>query len=154
MNHRKHLLDRIQQLNDPASPFPIVTLEVFFESNVFPESIVSESNTSYRPEILYSIFKRLREIDGIHDIFVEIKKIGHPDKWPIADTFWTVATHDPRYFRDQWPPEFWDNNLPCDYLTYPRKDDRVTEPLKIPDGMVAHGMQYYNIPQSDNENGG
>ena len=120
----------------------------------FLESIIGESNTSYRPETLYSIFKQLREIDGIDDIYVEIKEIGHPDKWPIADTFWVVATADPRQFRDQWPTEIWDNNLPCDYLTFPRNDERTTEQLKIPKGMVARGMQYYNMTQPTDENGG
>lgn len=123
---------------------PIVTLEQFFEGNRFLESIIGESNTSYQPETLYLIFKRLREIDGIHDI-LEIKEIGRADKWPVADTFWVVATADPRQFRDRWPPEFYENNLPCDYVTFPRKDDRTTESMDIPDGMVAIGMQYYNV---------
>ena len=48
-------------------------------------------------------------------------------------------------YREHWPPEFWDRNLPCDYLTFPRKDERATVDLKIPDGMVATGMRYYNI---------
>ena len=154
MEHRKLLRDMIQQLDDPGSPLPIISLEQFFEGNEFLESIVDESNTTYRPQILYSIFKRLREIDGIHDIYVEVKEIGHPEKWPIADTFWVVATADPRHFRNQWPTDFWDENLPCDYLTYPRLDDRITERIEIPVGMVARGMQYFIMPQTTGENDG
>ena len=145
MEHRKRLLERIQGLADPASPLPIVTLEQFFEGNVYDESIVDESNSTYHPQVLYSIFKRFREIDGIHNVYVEIKEIGRPDLWPIADTFWMIGTADPRQFQYDWPPECWDNNLPCDYVTFPRKDERTTEPIEIPDGMVAIGMQYYNM---------
>lgn len=76
MEPHKQLRERIQQLPDPGAPLPIVTLEQFFEGNEFLESIVGETNTSYRPESLYSAFKRLRELDGIHDIYVEIKEIG------------------------------------------------------------------------------
>ena len=145
MDHRQQLLDRIGDLTAPQTALPIVTLEEFFEGNNFPESIVDESNVRYQPHTLYSIFQRFREIDGIHDVLVEIKDMGQPDLWPISDTFWVIAESDPRHYREHWPPEFWDRNLPCDYLTFPRKDERVTEELHVPEGMVARGMQYYNI---------
>ena len=144
MVHRKRLLERIQQLNDPGSPLPIVTLELFFEGNAFMESIIDDSNFRYRPTVLFSMFKKFRDIDGIHDVYVEVKELGQPDLWPVADTFWVVAEKDPR--RYELPPEFFeDRNLPCDYLSYPRKDERTTEPITVPDGMIARGMQYYNI---------
>lgn len=145
MEHRKRLLARIQGLKNPASPLPIVTLEQFFEANDYHESIVGSTNSTYHPQTLYSIFKRFREIAGIDDVYVEVKAIGHPDKWPVADTFWVIGTDDPREFRHMWPSEFWDNNLPSDYLTFPRKDGRTTESLEIPAGMVATGLQYYNM---------
>jgi hypothetical protein len=143
MQHRQRLLSRIGDLT-PGKPLPIVTLEEFFEGNTFMESIIDDLNFRYRPATLYSMFKKFRAINGIHDVYVEIKEIGRPESWPVADTFWVVAELDPR--RYQLPREFWgDQNLPCDYLSYPRKDERVTDPIPIPDGMIATGLQYYNI---------
>jgi len=144
MNYRERLRERIGGLSAPNRKLPIVTLEEFFEGNTFVESIVDESNVRYQPQTLYSIFRKFRDIDGIHDVMVEIKSVGRPEFWPVADTFWVIAELDPRHYREQWPPEIWEPNAPCDYLSYPRKDERVTEQIDIPEGMVATGMQYWN----------
>lgn len=143
MERRQRLLERIGDLSDPQTPLPIVTLEEFFEGNDYQESIVDKSNVEYQPQILYSIFRQFREIDGIHDVLVEIKEIGKPDLWPVADTFWVIAEFDPRHYREHWPAEFWEGNLPSDYLTFPRKDERTTEDICVPNGMIVIGMQYY-----------
>ncbi len=145
VDHRQRLLARIGDLSISGTALPMVTLEEFFEGNCYLESIVHESNVRYQPQTLYSIFRQFREIDGIHDVLVEVSEMGRPDRWPISDTFWVIAEFDPRHYREQWPAEIWDRNLPCDFLTYPRKDERSTELIAIPDGMIARGMQYYNL---------
>jgi len=143
MNNRERLLNRIGDLANPATLVPVVTLEEFFEGNTFSESIDATTNEKYDPQLLFSIFKQFREIEGIHDVFVEVKGTGNPDKWPTTNVIWVVAAADPRHYRSDWPAEIWDSNLPCDYETYPRKHERPAEPIDIPAGMIARAMVYW-----------
>jgi hypothetical protein len=137
---RQQLLNR---LGGVESPRPLVTLEEYFSGNDDQASIGDLDRQAFTPEQFFTVLKVIRARADVHDVRVEVKPPKTPDGWPSTDTIWIVTSLDRMdMFRHGLHREFWERFLPLDWLTYPRKDGVLTEPLEVPDGMYAWGFYY------------
>jgi hypothetical protein len=143
MDARSRLLSRIGNITDPNSPRPFVTLEEFFIGNGDVKSIGDERPRNWLPEECFAAFLLLREHRDVANVLVEIKHMGVPGGWPCTDTIWIVTSLARNELPSELPPEIWESFLPDDWLSYPRLDGRVTEPMPIRNGMRAQGFAYY-----------
>ncbi len=144
MDARTHLLNRLDDANDPKNARPLVTLEEYFDGNNDHSSIGDVRTRIFSPPEFFAVLRELRERDDVHDIRIELKLPKAADGWPSTDTVWIVTSLS----RSDLPrcglsPDFWERFLPDDWLSFPRLDGHMTEPLKIPDGMRAFGFYYY-----------
>ena|SRR5258708_4415339 len=137
-------MTRLGDVSDFAIPRPLVTLEEYFTGNNDPSSIGDVRIREFTPEQFFTALKALRDRADVYDVRVEVKAPKTPDGRPATDTIWIVTSLD----RMELPlrgmsSEFWDRFLPDDWLTFPRRDGRITESLEIPNSMHGFGFYYY-----------
>src|SRR5688500_8873122 len=85
-------INRNGDVNDPAVPRPIVTLEEFFEGNDDYGSIGYNFYPEQpAPSEFYDLFKRIRERPNVADVLVEVTQQEMPNDWPSTDTVWILT---------------------------------------------------------------
>ena len=136
------LLDRIGDPLDASKPRPLVTLEEFFTENTDADSIGHTARTRCSPPEFFAALKNQLAVDGFSDIRVEILPELSPNGWPRAETFWVVSRFDRRAIASAMTTEFWDHYMPYDWLSYPRLDGAVLEPLTVPADSHVFGFDY------------
>lgn len=89
---RSQLVERITALGlpSPDRPFPLVTLEEFFEGNDDYGSIGCNLNPMLGPEYFFEILKRIRSRPNVQTILVEVIEVDpdYPSAWPFADSIY------------------------------------------------------------------
>lgn len=87
MTHLERITERISRrgdVNDPATPRPLLTLEEFFEGNDVSGSICC--NLSPMPEPA-----EVRSRPNVADVRVEVAMFDMPE-WPFAETVWVITS--------------------------------------------------------------
>src|SRR5689334_4622956 len=88
------LIERINcngDINSPATPRPLVTLEEFFEGNNDPGSIGYNFYPDQpRPGEFYELFKQIRDHPEVSNVLVEVSQHEAPEEWPSTDTVWII----------------------------------------------------------------
>ncbi|HWB13828.1 MAG TPA: hypothetical protein VFE62_24635 [Gemmataceae bacterium] len=138
MDPRSALLKRIGDVNNPARPKPLVSLELFFEGNNDPGSIGYNLPEPPEPRVFYELLKRLRNRTDVHDVLIEVKDIEDPEGWPSTDTIWFITTAPSTEVR-RWFP---DSLAPDETIEgFSRSAERI-EPYDIPNGYQAIAAWY------------
>lgn len=135
---RERLLARIGNLDDPAQPRPLVTLEAFFEGNNDPGSIGCNLPEPPHPQDFYAFLRNIRSRDDVSDVRIEVREVEGPHSWPFSDTVWIITTAQPSEVHS-W---FTENLAPDELLIGLDNGIEETEPYAVPEGMVAIGAWY------------
>jgi hypothetical protein len=138
MDARKRLLERIGDINNPALPRPLVTLEEFFEGNDDYGSIGYNLPDPPHPREFYELLKEIRQRPEVSDVRIEVMDLQDPDGWPATDTIWIITSAAPSQVRS-W---FSERLAPDDVYDGFSSDVRPVEPYSIPPGMRAVGAWY------------
>lgn len=144
MTPLKRLLNRVGDPLNQSKPRPLVSLEEFFERNEDPESLTAHERSRSDPQCFFLAFQHLRGKKGFHDILVEVAPRLTDSGWPCSETLCIVSQFDRSELPIQLTQEVWQGGfLPHDWLSYPRVDDVLMEPLDVPNGAWAFGFAYY-----------
>lgn len=136
---RAKLLKRISQhgdINDPATPKPLVTLEEFFEGNNDFASIGYNLADAPAPHEFFAMLKQIRARPGVTDFRVEVKDLEDPEGWPATDTVWIITTASREEVRN-WIPE---RIKPDDILADIGPATGKKEALTVPPGSHTWGL--------------
>lgn len=134
---RLKLIERINRngdVNEPGTPFPLVTLEEFFEGNYEIGSIGCNLTPTPLPSEFYEVFKAIRSRPDVADVMVQIHDLPAPEAWPFSDVVWIITSASIE------EAHTW---LDDDYMGV---DDifegsrKCVEPYDIPAGMRALGF--------------
>ncbi|MCB9879018.1 MAG: hypothetical protein H6835_15595 [Planctomycetes bacterium] len=128
---------RAGDLDDPATPAPLVSLEEFFEGNDDPGSIGCNLPGEVMPSEFWAALSSIRARDDVADVLVEVAAHEDPDDWPFADTVWVITAAAPEVVRS-WMPE----RLEPDDVFDGLPSDRAIEPRAVPEGLRAVGLWY------------
>lgn len=96
MNNLGTITERVNRNghpDDPNTPFPLLTLEEFFEGNSVDGSICCNLVPCPSPKDVYEVLKNVREREEVADILVQITAFDDPD-WPFSDTIWVITSAD------------------------------------------------------------
>ena len=89
-------INRAGNINDPATPRPLVTLEEFFEGNSDYGSIgYNFAPDQPAPAEFYELFKRIRRRPEVADVRIQVSQHEIPDEWPSSDTAWIITRASP-----------------------------------------------------------
>jgi hypothetical protein len=136
---RKTLLDHIARLGDvnsPATPHPLVTLEEFFEGNNDFGSIGYNFHPDQpSPQEFYQLFKKIRSNPNVADVRVQVTQHDDPEAWPVTDTVW-IITSESRESVARWLGK----RFAADEILDGFQPNRRYESLLIPEGMKAVGV--------------
>lgn len=106
MTRLERITERVNRrgdVNDAATPRPLLTLAEFFEGNEVVGSIGCNLTPTPRPTELYELLKRMAARAEVADIRVEITMFDDPE-WPFADTVWIMTSASPEEVAE-WFPE-------------------------------------------------
>src|SRR5262249_53005655 len=95
-------VSRNGDVDDPATPRPLLTLEEFFEGNAVPGSICCNLSPMPEPAEVYEHLKRIRSRPEVADVRVEITMFDDPE-WPFSDTVWVISSVRPDIIMSWFP---------------------------------------------------
>ena len=98
-------------VNDAATPRPLLTLAEFFEGNDLPGSIGCNLIPTPTPAEMYLLLQRIAARPDVADVRVQVTMFDDPE-WPFSDTVWVMTSASPEAV-SQWfeesvrPDECW-----------------------------------------------
>jgi len=132
----KERIYRNGDINDPATPRPLVSLEEFFEGNNDGGSIGYNFYPDQpEPREFYDLFRKVRSRPEVAEVLVEVCQHEMPDEWPSTDTVW-VVTSAPAATVASWLGE----RFRADEIFGGWTDHVRREPYDVPAGMKAIGL--------------
>jgi hypothetical protein len=96
-------IGRQGDVNDPATPRPLLTLKEFFEGNDIIGSICCNLNPTPSPLQVYCALSNIASKPEVADVRVQVALFDSPD-WPFSDTVWIITSAAPEQVR-RWFPE-------------------------------------------------
>jgi hypothetical protein len=85
-------VNRAGDVNDAATPRPMLTLEEFFEGNEAIGSICPNCTPTPEPSVVYQVLKDIRSRKEVVDVRIQITMFDDPESWPYSDTAWVITT--------------------------------------------------------------
>jgi hypothetical protein len=92
-------------VNDSATPRPLLTLAEFFEGNDVAGSIGCNLTPMPEPSEFYALLKGIAARPEVADVRVQITMFDAPE-WPFSDTVWVITSATPDTVRAWFPEEF------------------------------------------------
>jgi hypothetical protein len=96
---RSQLIERLRALGlpSPDRPFPLVTLEEFFEGNDDYGSIGCNLNPMLGPEFFFEKLKLIRLQPNVQDVLVQVIEVEQedPTMWPFSDRVYVLTDAAP-----------------------------------------------------------
>ncbi|MCI0681209.1 MAG: hypothetical protein L0Y71_03820 [Gemmataceae bacterium] len=109
-------VNRNGDVNDLATPRPLLTLAEFFEGNDVVGSIGCNLNPPPKPATFHDLLKRIAARPEVADVRVQVTMFDDP-AWPFSDTVWIITSAAPEHIagwfeeemrpddcRRGWPP--------------------------------------------------
>ena len=81
-------------VNDEATPRPLLTLGEFFDGNTVVGSIGCNLNPTPDPEAFHSLLRRIAARPDVADVRVQVTMFDDP-AWPFSDTIWLITRASP-----------------------------------------------------------
>jgi hypothetical protein len=117
-------------VNDPATPRPLLTLAEFFEGNDVVGSIGCNLVPTPAPQEFHEALNRIAARPDVIDVRVQVAMFDDP-AWPFSDTVWIITSAQPdeviEWFDAAIRPDRCDSGWP----------DYAIEPCPVPAGMQA-----------------
>jgi hypothetical protein len=146
-----HLIERINRngdINDPATPRPLLMLEEFFDGNYDYGSIGCNFHQDQPATAeFYELFRQIRDRPDVETVLVQVSQHDSPVEWPFTDTVWIITSAAPATVSD-WPGKRfaadelvtgWDEMAIC----WPEGEEaevQALEPYTVPAGMRPIGV--------------
>jgi hypothetical protein len=115
--------------DDADTPFPLLTLEEFFEGNDVTGSIGCNLVSAPTPSQFYEILRSIRDKEDVANVFVQVTAFDDPE-WPFSDTVWIMTSSPENKVRSWFPDELSPDEVWSGWL-----DGQEYEPVHIPSGM-------------------
>ncbi len=77
-------------VNDAATPRPLLTLAEFFEGNEVTGSIGCNLTPTPEPAEFYDLLQRIASRPDVADVRVQVTMFDVPE-WPFSDTVWVIT---------------------------------------------------------------
>jgi hypothetical protein len=122
-------LNRVGDVNDPATPRPLLTLAEFFEGNDKVGSIGCNLPSIPTPSELYELFKYIAARPEVADVRVQVTMFDVPE-WPFSDTIWVITSASPEEVVD-----WFDEEIRPDDCSRGWTEGVAFEPYALPPGM-------------------
>jgi hypothetical protein len=87
-------VSRNGDVNDSATPRPLLTLAEFFEGNAVTGSIGCNLTPTPDPSDFYALLRRIAARPDVADVRVQVTMFDAPE-WPFSDTIWVITSRDP-----------------------------------------------------------
>jgi hypothetical protein len=132
MTALERIIERVSRhgdVNDAATPRPLLTLEEFFEGNAADGSIGCNLNPPPIPAEFYKLLKAIAARPDVADIRVQITMLEIPE-WPFSDTVWVITSASPGKVA-----EWFDESVRPDECYLGWHENVATEPYAVPAGM-------------------
>src|SRR5262249_5781000 len=84
-------VNRNGDVNDAATPRPMLSLEEFFEGNRSSGSICVNCSPAPDATTVYRVLKGIRARKDVADVYVQVTVFDEPE-WPFSDTVWVLTT--------------------------------------------------------------
>jgi hypothetical protein len=101
MGKREELINMVRRqglpVYDGRTPFPVVSLERFFEGNTDYGSIGCNLSDHPGPEGFYRLLKAVRDRDDVQDVLIEVYEIEEDDDtmWPFSERLYVLTRAAP-----------------------------------------------------------
>jgi hypothetical protein len=84
-------VNRNGDVNDVATPRPLLMLEEFFEGNTLTGSICCNCIPTPEPHEMFELLKQIRSRPDVGDVRVEVSMFDEPE-WLFSETVWVVTS--------------------------------------------------------------
>ena len=101
----ERIIERVKRqgdVNDPATPRPLLTLGEFFEGNDCVGSIGCNLDSIPTPADFLGVFKQIAARGDVADVRVQITAFDAPE-WPFSDVVWIIASAEPQEVANWFP---------------------------------------------------
>ncbi len=115
--------------DDPATPFPLLTLREFFDGNDVSGSICCNLFPRPEPGEVYDVLRGIEQREDVNALYVQVTAFDDPD-WPFSDTVWAITSASSEEVAS-WLPE----NMRPDEVWEGWIESQSYEPVSIPGGM-------------------
>jgi hypothetical protein len=88
-------VSRNGDVNEAATPRPLLTLAEFFEGNDVDGSIGCNLNPPPTAAEFYELLKGIAARPGVADVRVQVTMFDAPE-WPFSDTVWVITSASPQ----------------------------------------------------------
>jgi hypothetical protein len=132
MTPLERITERVQRngdVNDGATPVPLLTLAEFFDGNDVIGSIGCNLSPMPHPAEMYELLKRIAARPDVADVRVQITMFDDPD-WPFSDVVWVITSAAP-----QIVSAWFDEAVRPDACWLGWTEGLVFEPCQVPPGM-------------------
>jgi hypothetical protein len=104
-------INRLGDVNDAATPRPLLTLAEFFDGNDVVGSIGCNLTPTPVPSEFCDLFKRIAARPEVADVRVQVTMFDDPE-WPFSDTVWVITSATPNevsewFAEEVRPDECW-----------------------------------------------
>jgi len=101
-------VSRNGDVNDPATPRPLLALAEFFDGNLVSGSIGCNLTPTPEPAEFYEVFKQIASHPNVADVRVQVTMFDDPE-WPFSDTVWIITSAQPQevatWFTEETRPD-------------------------------------------------
>src|SRR5713226_1137979 len=97
MTPLERIMDRVNRrgdVNDAATPRPLLSLAEFFEGSDVVGSIGCKLTPTPEPSEFYALFQRIAARPEVADVLVQVTMFDAPE-WPFSDTVWIISSASP-----------------------------------------------------------
>ncbi len=122
-------VSRHGDVNEPATPRPLLILAEFFEGNEVTGSIGCNLTPTLEPSEFYELLRRIAARPEVADVRVQITMFDDPD-WPFSDTVWVITSAAPEQVA-----AWFDEAVRPDECLSGWTDGMTFEPCPVPPGM-------------------
>ena len=101
-------VNHLGDVNDPATPRPLLTLAEFFDGNDVVGSIGCNLIPTPTPAEFHELLQRILTRPDVDDVRVQVTMFDAPE-WPFSDVVWIMTSADPQevvtWFEDEVRPD-------------------------------------------------
>lgn len=93
----ERIMERISRegdVNNPATPRPLLTIDEFFEGNNVVGSIGCNLTPTPTPAEFYEVLREIAARPEVGEVRVQISQFDVPE-WPFSDTVWVITSAEP-----------------------------------------------------------